>query len=247
MSGLRCLCVLVAIVMAFLLGLLVGQQLVIAQPAPPMTVTESAPPPISPTDGVRLSVPPLCQHPDFPTGCEVVTATMALRYVGVEVTTAELVDNHLATSRDWYHYGGKFYGPDPAVYFCGDPRSEQSYGCFSSVIRNMLVSFLDAPNRIIDAGGVSLQQLCKQYIDADIPVMIWATIGMSEPTKGRNWVLPDGSDFVWPAGEHCLLLVGYDEASYYFNDPTDGVMVAYPRAISEKRYAQMGRQALVCV
>jgi len=42
-----------------------------------------------------------------------------------------------------------------------------------------------------------------------------------------------------------MLLVGYDETHYYFNDPWKGEEVSYPRQLSEQRYETMGRQALV--
>ncbi|MBQ9859049.1 MAG: C39 family peptidase [Clostridia bacterium] len=256
MKLLHLLCVVVAIVMAFLLGLLVGQQLVVAHPAPPAAATESAPLlssptvttaatlPSSPTDNVRLSVEPLCQHPAYPTGCEVVAATMALRYVGVAAEVEELLP-HLPTSRNWYWYNGVFYGPDPAVHFCGDPRSKQSYGCFAPVVRAMLTAFLGDDCRVVDADGQTLPRLCRRYIDSDLPVLVWGTLGMAPVTAGRSWILPDGRRFVWPAGEHCLLLVGYDEERYYFNDPDTGRQVAYPKEQAEQRYEELGRQAVV--
>lgn len=239
MRGLRIACGLLALTAAFTVGVVAGRCIDKSRETSALAAPDQL------AEATVLDVPPLCQHPAFPTGCEVVTATMALRYAGETVTTDKLVDNHLAASRDWYWYNGQFFGPDPAAHFCGDPRSRQSYGCFAPVIRDMLVSFLEDPDRVVDATGLSLPALCDRYLDAGVPVLVWATIGMKPLEKGRSWILPDGGDFVWPAGEHCLLLIGYDGENYYFNDPTEGKQVAYLREVAEQRYAEMGRQALV--
>ena len=45
--------------------------------------------------------------------------------------------------------------------------------------------------------------------------------------------------------QHCLLLVGWDEEFYYFNDPNQDVGVTgYEKAVAEQRYLEMGSQAL---
>ena len=56
----------------------------------------------------------------------------------------------------------------------------------------------------------------------------------------------DGSLFTWLANEHCLVLTGYDESSYYLNDPSGGgASVSYPKALVEARYNDFSSQALV--
>ena len=40
---------------------------------------------------------------------------------------------------------------------------------------------------------------------------------MRDPIVGPQWKLLDtGETFTWISNEHCMLLVGYDEDSYYF-------------------------------
>ena len=47
-------------------------------------------------------------------------------------------------------------------------------------------------------------------------------------------------------GIPCLILVGYDDQYYYFNDPyQSGGLKAYARSVVEARYAAMGSQAVV--
>ena len=71
-----------------------------------------------------------------------------------------------------------------------------------------------------------------------MPVVFWACIKMREPITGPQWKLyGSGETFTWISNEHCMLLVGYDEDGYYFNDPyeNNGV-VLYPRDITKQRH-----------
>ncbi len=207
----------------------------IASPSPPITV-----------DGrTVIDIPVIRQFPNFPTGCESVTAVMALRYAGVEITVDDFVDDYLPCSRHFYWYNGKYHGPNPEVYFLGNPRSDNSYGCMAPVIEKTLGKVLGSSAAVRNVSGTALEVLCKTYIDYGYPVMVWASINMLEIRDGRQWVLPDGSLYTWPANEHCMLLVGYDAINYYFNDPYKGEVLCYDRALSEARYERMGKQALV--
>lgn len=89
-----------------------------------------------------------------------------------------------------------------------------------------------------------MEQLCEKYIDNDMPLLIWATMNMIEPSAGNTWYLENDTAFTWIAGEHCLVLVGYNTDCYYLNDPISGSMVAYQKDIVEKRFAELGSQAV---
>ena len=46
-----------------------------------------------------------------------------------------------------------------------------------------------------------------------------------------------GETFTWISNEHCMLLVGYDEENYYFNDPYDSHgLISYPKTLAEDRH-----------
>ena len=94
---------------------------------------------------------------------------------------------------------------------------------------------------------MSLPDICSLYIDYGTPVMIWATINMAPSfvLPENSWYVNDTDEvFSWISNEHCLVLVGYDENFYYFNDPLRDDIAAYGRALAEQRYAELGCQAL---
>lgn len=65
---------------------------------------------------------------------------------------------------------------------------------------------------------------------------VWATIGMVEVPFYYEWISPeDGKTYRYPAREHCLVLVGYDDDRYYFNDPyNSNGLVSYHKTTVEK-------------
>lgn len=190
-------------------------------------------------------VPLIAQRPNFPTGCESASAVMAMQFAGASITMDAFVDEYLEKSSQFYYQDNVKYGPDPNKVFLGSPRSDSAYGCFAPVIRDAINRYYGNTAHVTDATGSSLEELCSRYIDQGIPVLTWVSIRMIAPYYSDSWVLPDGSTFQWPANEHCAVLVGYDNEKYYFNDPWTGAVGGYSRALSESRYAFMGKQALV--
>lgn len=196
-------------------------------------------------DGVLLDVKPLSQFPHYPTGCESITAVMALKHAEINLSVDQFIDYHLTCSSDFYEHDGVLYGPDPYTTFAGDPRSENSYGCMAPVIEQALQSCLGKQKDVVNCCGMTLNDLCHTYVDAGTPVILWATMDMREATAGNAWYLEDGRFYVWTAGEHCLLLVGYNKDTYFFNDPRYGKTVAYDKSDTERAYAALGKQALI--
>lgn len=202
-----------------------------------------------------LQVPYIDQSVRYPTGCESVSAVMLLRFLGVEITVDEFIGSFLER-RDMEERDGVIYGPDPWKCFCGSPYDEDSFGCYAPVMCNALGKALKEPTgkaageeifkaicegryEVVDETGTPTETLLSDYIDKGLPVLYWACINMREPIVGPSWKLYEtGEEFTWISNEHCMLLVGYDEEGYYFNDPFENHgLIRYPRALAEDRHA----------
>lgn len=192
-------------------------------------------------------VPIIAQYPDFPTGCESVSAVIALQYAGVDISVADFVDKYLDKSSHFYNENGKRYGPDPYKVFVGSPRSTASFGCMAPVIENAVKKIVGSSMTVENRTGYTLPMLCKSYIDKGIPCVVWVSIGMLETYRSASWTLEDGSTYYFPANEHCMVLIGYSDTHYYFSDPYRGEHVKYACALAEQRFEELGRQALVVV
>ena len=112
------------------------------------------------------------------------------------------------------------------------------------VIEKALCDYFGGSDRVRNTTGTELSQLCKEYIDNNIPVVVWATINMLETVPKNSWYLSDGKRFTWPGNEHCMVLTGYDSESYYFNDPYAGKLVKYEKETVEQRYSELGKQSV---
>lgn len=182
----------------------------------------------------------------YPTGCEAVTAVMALQTAGVEISVEEFFE--VLPQEELYEKDGKTYGPDPRQVFVGSPTSESGYGCFAPVIQKTVEDIL-VGNRegitVQDLTGTSLEEL-KNQLDQGNPVILWASRGMGAITYQDSWQVEGRSmPYFWPRGEHCLLLIGYRGDYLFFNDPIDGENVAYQMDQVEDPYEELGRQSLV--
>lgn len=196
-----------------------------------------------------LDVPMISQTENWPTGCESVCAVMALQYAGVDITVDEFIDGYLPLGNAPYEVDGVFFGCDPCRAFPGDPRSELGWGCYAPVILEATEQLLrdreGSSLSITDLSGQSLESLCEEYVAEGVPVMVWATIDMEEPEEDTVFLIEDtGEEFLWIYPMHCLLLVGWDDGGYLFNDPLAGKAVHYERPAVERAYKGLGSQAL---
>jgi uncharacterized protein YvpB len=193
-----------------------------------------------------IQVAHISQTDLLPTGCELVSGMMLLDYYGIHTTADEIVERTPKVSL--LSEGGKVYGMSPNQVFIGDPRSSDGLGCYATVLTAVVDSYFwdKGEKKAFNLSGTELEQLAQDYIAKDSPVIIWATVDMENPTLGPSWILADTHEtFQWISEEHCLLMVGFDEENYYFNDPYDATGIrSYPKSVVEERYHQMGKQAI---
>ncbi len=200
----------------------------------------------------QLQVPFLPQTEDWPTGCESVSAVMALNYAGVGVSVAEFIENYLPLGNPPYEAGrgrrGGYYASDPREFFLGDPATEYGWGCWSPVILHAMEKLLadqGSSLEALDLEGYTLEELCQKWVAKGTPVLVWATIDMAEPEEDITFTIEDTREqFTWIYPLHCLVLTGWDEDHFYFNDPLEGQNVKYDRWACEVAYEYLGRQAL---
>ncbi len=190
--------------------------------------------------------PHISQNRKYPTGCESVAAVSLMQFHGVEITVEKFIADHLTIAAYPYYEGNTMYGENPWDAFIGDPYSKSGYGCYSTAIVKAMTSAVPQDHEISAIYNISLPTLCSTYIDKGLPVMIWATMDMQAPYEGKSWTLPDGKTFTFICPEHALVLIGYDDESYYFCNPqSDTAIVSYPKEACERAYDALHRQAIV--
>ena len=193
--------------------------------------------------GLRLILIKSQTQKDYPTGCESVSTVMALNYANYDINIDTFIDKYLDIG-EYYKSNGEYYGSNPNEYFIGNPRDDDGFGCYAPTIYKA-VEKITGNNGVINLTGSTLEELCSQYIDHTIPVIVWATQDMQPSKEGKTWkIIGSNEQFTWKTPEHCLLLVGYDSTHYYFNDPQSSHIRAYNKQVVELRYQELGRQAI---
>ena len=147
---------------------------------------------------------------------------------------------------DYYLDKGDIGETNPNDAFLGDPRDDDSYGCYAPVIVNCANYYLEGDREVVNLTDTSFEELFN-YIKRGIPVIIWATRNMRNSYYSTTWDLADG-EFTWKSNEHCIVLTGfdYDDGLVYVADPLVGNTEYDIDTISD-RYAQMGYQAVVII
>ena len=90
----------------------------------------------------QLPVPFIGQGHSLPTGCESVSAAMALQYLGFSVTAEDFARDHLPSAPFYRDTGGVWHGPDPRRAFVGDPHDPDALGCWAPAIKSGMSRFL---------------------------------------------------------------------------------------------------------
>ena len=202
-----------------------------------------------------ISVDYIDQTKDYPTGCESVSTVMCLNYHKIDISVDDFIKKYLDMG-EFYLKEKTLYAPDPNINFVGSPYDKYSFGCFESVNEKALNKIIKEKNlqdifEIKNLNGISMEDIIKNYIDKDCPVIFWATIDLKPMYNGRKWIIIDTEkEFTWPAREHCLLLVGYDynEKKYYFNDPwNNNGCIGYEMSLVEQRHKELFSMAVAIV
>ena len=206
------------------------------------------------SEKVVIDVPYYSQK-DYPTGCELVSMSMVLAFHGFDIKAGDIIKKGYLVSAEVYTKKSVKYSGDPNKVFIGNPHKNSGYGCMSGAIILALQRYLapqkhklDKKYEITDIGGMPLDEICENYIDNGIPVIVWCSIDMKPTfTNLRNsWIIENtGERYIWKSNEHCLVLVGYDDENYYFNDPLVKKNTKYMKRLAERRYGEMDMQAVV--
>lgn len=181
---------------------------------------------------------PICQYPELPTGCEITSLTMVLNHNGIPAGKCDLADNYLDK--------GEVGTVDFRIAFEGNPRDENSYGCYAPVVTNTANKYLQSVQAgltAIDLSGIEFEGLFP-YIDQGIPVIVWGTLDCAEGHYSVTWNI-DGADLTWYTPEHCMVLVGYEDSRVWVADPVHGDIRDYDRNIFRDRYEALYKQAVV--
>lgn len=199
----------------------------------------------------RIDVKKIVQFPELPTGCEITSLTMLLAYLGFDIDKVTLSRDFLP-KMSFYTKNNVYYGADFTTTFAGDPEDPYSYGCYAPCIATAANNYLKTQNTKLaahDISGSELESLLTDYIDKDIPVLIWITSKNLQPSRPTSvWTTPEGKKVQWLSNEHCVVLTGYDldKKIVHTADPmnTTEDYTSYDMDTLKQRYNELGKQCV---
>lgn len=198
-------------------------------------------------DSYIMDMETIYQTPELPTGCEITALTMAMQYLGFDVSKTEMAGDYLPKSSNWYYVGDKRYGPDFRKVFAGNPFSASGYVCGAPAIETAANGYLEdigSSWQAFDITGTSPEDLYSLILQ-DIPVVVWITIDMVDRPIAGGWYVEETGEYLeWSKMDHCGVLMGVDDSSVTINDPISGIITA-SKSRFESVYEQRGQQAVV--
>lgn len=182
----------------------------------------------------------------YPTGCEAVSAAMVLKYKGYKVSSQNIIDNTKTGSKKYQGADGAWYGANPFEEFVGHPSkglSKGSYGVFAKPIANAMSVY--AGDKVKNISGCSENDLFA-HVSKGNPVVVWCVKNGGNLKDGVTWKYENGSgSFQELVGEHCAVLIGYDEDYVYLNDPSAGENVKQSKSKFVSNWKKLYSQAIV--
>lgn len=193
---------------------------------------------------VRLDVPLVKQFPELPRGCEVTALTMLLNYHGYDTTKMELARKIKKDPTPYKEQGGKIYFGNPHQGFVGDIYSRSNPGLGVYVEPIIDLAYIYAKTDVVNLTNQKELELMFA-LSAGYPVWIITNTTYSKlPASAfQTWHTALGKIKV-TYKEHSVVITGYDENYYYFNDPLDGKNKKAPKASFIEAWQQMGSQAI---
>lgn len=202
-------------------------------------------------DKLKREVPLILQNPEYPNGCEIASAVMLLNYYGIEVSMSDLIEKYLM-KENVYEKEGKRYGPNPALYYAGNPKdSKRGWGCFEPVVANTIQNFFKDyrqlnPNMEITFIQNELKLPLSAYPTDTYPMMIWTTMNYEQVKEVYEWFSFDKKNtYTYPKNAHVVVITGQDDLYYYINDPLkEEKNIPVEKEKLEKSFDSLGRQML---
>lgn len=211
----------------------------------------------------------------YPTGCEAVSATMAAKYSGYNVSVATIVANTptdelgkrketITTTKEvekeiLNEETGEmekttvteteteiaWVGGNPFEVFVGHPSKGLAKGSYGCFAAPIATALNSSGVPCSNISGCSVSKL-YDYIKQGKPVVVWCKKNAGDLVEGVTWKYPDGSgEYKELIGEHCAVMIGFDGDYVYLNDPSAGKDVRQPKWKFESNWQKLFSQAIV--
>lgn len=168
-----------------------------------------------------INVPAQNEHPQLENGCEIVSLSMLLTAVGHPVDKTVLASEltYDPTPLVKNKNGQIVSWGNPNVGFVGSITNySNGFGVYHGPIASLLNKIM--PNQAVDLTGDPINEILG-FVAAGRPVVMWTTFTFAPTTNWVSWSSPEGVVHTTLL-EHAVLLVGYNQTTFFVNNPANG-------------------------
>lgn len=192
----------------------------------------------------RLEVELISQLPEYKNGCEATSLTMLLNYAGVKVDKSTVVSKMKRDTTE-VKYDGRgniLEWGDPRIGFVGDVTgAKPGYSIDPVALKSVVEEYL--PGKSLDLTGCEFYKL-QDILYTGRPIVVWTNKTFEEPKVSYTWTSTLGKISAFK-NQHAIILTGYDENNFYYNDPLTGEKNAsISKEVFKKVWIAMGSKAL---
>lgn len=193
---------------------------------------------------VRLNVPTIKQYPELPRGCEVTALAMLLENQNYNTTKMQLAKEIKKNPARYKIQNGEIHFGNPHYGFVGDIYTRKNPGLGVYVEPIIDLAYKYAGTNVINLTNQKELEIMFALSDG-LPVWIITNTTYEKLPKSafETWHTPQGKIKI-TYKEHSVVITGYDNQYYYFNDPLDGKKKKAPKASFIEAWKQMGSQAI---
>lgn len=191
-----------------------------------------------------LEVELINQLPEYKNGCEATSLTMLLNYAGVTVDKDTVVSKMKkdATEVKYDGRGNILEWGDPRVGFVGDVTGKKpGYSIDPIALKSVIEEYL--PGKSLDLTGCEFYKL-QEILYTGRPIVVWVNKTFEEPKVSYTWTSARGEISAFK-NQHAVVLTGYDENNFYYNDPlTEEKNASISKEVFKGVWIAMGSKAL---
>ncbi|WP_214744180.1 C39 family peptidase [Exiguobacterium sp. s189] len=191
----------------------------------------------------KMNVPLYRQFPmGYPSGCEFFSLKMALEKKGRVVSASTLYREMPKSVWNARYENRSYRWVDPNVMFTGDPRKKLSKYKNYGIYPKGMVGFASKYRPVKDVSNQGISSI-ERELSMGNPVIVWASVDFKKPYGYFSWYTSSKKKYTGFTNYHVMLATGYDQSTFYINDPYRGRLVV-PKAKVKAVMGATGWKAL---